>query len=193
MTHALGMCQLAGTWVPLGAGFSGGATLEADRPEKIIVSIRPGLHITQTCFRVGGRHFELAALRDLHTRQSAHDPLTRNSAVLGGAGLLGVIVLGPYMQPAGVIAAGAILGGLLVVAIVSARVRPRRLELWAIYHGREVPIFTSEDSRLFGAVDRQLRRSLSEVRHGKVQTPTRPESLIPHPSTMDPSTTRAVF
>lgn len=168
--------------------------MEADRPEQIVVTIRPGLHITQTCFRVGSRHFELAALRELHIRRSAHDPLTRNSAVLGGAGLLALLLFGRFMHPAGILAAGLVLGGLFIVAAVSARSRPRRLELWATYRGHQIPIFASDDTWLFGAVDRQLRRSLAEVRHGKLQPPAGgPSSAVPHPSTLHPSTMRTAF
>lgn len=168
--------------------------MEPDRREPIVMTIRPGLHITQTCFRVGARHFELDAIAHLHTRQSAHDPLTRNSAILGGIGMIGLLVLGRFMHPAGVVAAAVLFCGLLVVSAVSARLRPRRQELWATYHGHQMPIFASDDNWLFGAVDRQLRRSIAEVRHGKRQLPPGPAlSTVPHPSQMHPSTMRTAF
>lgn len=168
--------------------------MEPDRQEQIVVTIRPGLHITQTCFRVGTRHFELEALRYLHTRQSAHDPLTRNSAIIGGAGMIGLLALGRFMHPAGVVAAATVFCGLLVVSAISARLRPRRQELWATYHGHQMPIFASDDAWLFGAVERQVRRSAAEVRNGKRQMPPGPAlSEIPHPSQMHPSTMRTAF
>jgi len=162
--------------------------MEAARPETIIVTIRPGLDITQTCFRVGNRHFELGALYDLETRHSAHHPLTRNAGVLAGLAVLALIFLSRFMHPAGIIATAIVLCGLLFVAIFSAQHRPRLQELWARYHGHTMKIFASEDPWLFGAVERQLHRSIAEVRHGKRQVPPSfSEPAVPHPSTMHPS------
>jgi hypothetical protein len=162
--------------------------MERDR-ERIVVTIRPGLQITQSCFRVGARHFELANLHNLHVRQSAHDPLTRNAAIIAGGVTLGLLLLGRFMHPAGVIAGGVVLAGLVMVVGASARTRPRRQELWAVYYGHEIPIFASDDHWLFGAVERQVRRSMTEVHNGRrYVTPTaRTESLVPHPSQMHPS------
>jgi hypothetical protein len=157
--------------------------------EPILVTIRPGLHITPTCFRVGGRHFQLASLRELETRQSAHDPLTRQAAVLAGGGLLMLALLARYMHPAGIAATAAVLSGLVVVALVSAQRRPRRQELWAVYKGHSVQLFGTDDLWLFGAVERQLRRSMTETRlgHTTVPHPARPRPSVPHPSMVHPS------
>jgi Family of unknown function (DUF6232) len=162
--------------------------MEAARPETIIVTIRPGLDITETCFRVGNRHFELEALHDLETRQSAHHPLTRNAGVLAGLAVLALIFLSRFMHPAGIVATAVVLCGLLFVVFFSAQRRPRQQELWVRYHGHTMKIFASEDAWLFGAVERQLHRSIAEVRHGKRQVPpTFAEPAVPHPSTLDPS------
>ncbi len=163
--------------------------MERDAKEPIVVTIRPGLHITQSCFRVGGRHFELANLHNLHTRQSAHDPLTRNAAIVAGGITLALLLLGRFMHPAGMIASGVVLVGLVMLVGTSARTRPRRQELWASYYGHEIPIFVTDDNWLFGAVERQLRRSMTEVHNGRrYVTPTsRTASSIPHPSQMHPS------
>lgn len=162
--------------------------MEAARQETVIVTIRPGIDITQTCLRVGNRHFELDALRDLETRHSAHHSLTRNAGVLAGLAVLALVFLSRFMHPAGIIATAVVLCGLLVVVFLSAQRRPRRLELWARYHGRTMQIFASDDPWVFGAVDRQLHRSIAEVRHGKRQVPpTLTEPAVPHPSTLHPS------
>lgn len=163
--------------------------MEAARPETIIVTIRPGLHITETCFRVGTRHFELDGLHDLQTRQSSHHPLTRNAGILAGLVALALIFLSRYMHPAGIVATILVLAGLVVVVFLSAQSRPRRLELWARYHGQLIPIFASEDEWIFGAVERQLRRSTAEVHRGKRQVPPNLSAPnVPHPSTLHPST-----
>ncbi len=157
--------------------------------EPILVTVRPGLHITPTCFRVGGRHYELHSLRNLETRQSAHDPLTRQSAILAAVGLLGLALLARYMHPAGIAATGAVLCGLAVVALTSAHRRPRHQQLWAVYKGHEIQLFSSDDNWLFGAVDRQLRRSMTESRLGSttVPRPVTPLPAVPHPSLVHPS------
>lgn len=166
-----------------------------DRPERIVITIRPGLHITQTCFTVGTRHYALAALSGLHTRQSGRHPLPRTAALLASAGLIALITSARFMHPLGIAATALALLGLLIVAAAGLRLRPRRQELWATYRGRLTPIFASENTWLFGAVERQLRRSLTEVHRGMRQLPppTRPAPAVPHPSTMHPSTMRAAF
>lgn len=157
--------------------------------EPIIVTIRPGLHITQSCFRVGDRHFQLNLLRELETQQSGHDPLTRQASLLALAGLVVLLVLARHMHPAGIIATTIVLIGLVILALVSARRRPRRMELWALYRGRPTKLFVSDDWWLFTAVERQLRRSLMESRMGNVPAPrpTVPTSAVPHPSVLHPS------
>lgn len=161
--------------------------MEEARSETIIATIRPGLHITQTCFRVGSRHFELDAIDDLEARQAARHPLTRNALLLAGMCLLALIFLGRFMHPAGIVAIVLVLCGLLVVAAISAQHRSRQVQLWARYRGRITLLFATEDPWLFGAVERQLHRSIVEVRRGKTQLPNRPYPAVPHPSQMHPS------
>lgn len=166
--------------------------MEAARSETVVVTIRPGIDITQTCFRMGNRHFELDSLRDLETRQSAHHPLTRNAGVLAGLAVLALVFGSRFMRPAGIIATAIVLCGLLFVVFISVQRRPRRQELWATYRGHTMQIFVSDDPWLFGAIERQLHRSIAEVRAGKRQVPpsnTRP--AVPHPSTMHPSNTES--
>src|SRR5215218_5141978 len=93
------------------------------QPELIIATIRPGLHITQSCFRVGARHFEFSSLSDLQTRQSSHDPLTRHSALLAIGGLAILLLMAPFLHAAGLLASSAILLGLIVLTLTSARRR----------------------------------------------------------------------
>lgn len=162
--------------------------MEAARSETVIVKFQPGVDITRTCFRVRGRHFELEGLRELETRHSAHHPLTRNASVLAGLAVLALVFLSRFMRPAGIIATAIVLCGLLVVVLYSSQHRPRRQELWASYHGQTGQIFATDDPWLFGAVERQLHRSIAEVRHGKRQSPKKASRpAVPHPSTLHPS------
>ncbi len=158
------------------------------QPELIIATIRPGLHITQSCFRVGARHFEFSSLRDLQTRQSSHDPLTRHSALLAVGGLAVLILAARFLHAAGLVASSAILLGLVVLALTSARRRPRRMELWARHRGRATQLFVSDDWWLFTAVERHLRKALAENMLGYQPRPPRgPRSAVPHPSMLHPS------
>ncbi|RKE07673.1 hypothetical protein C8E86_2507 [Catellatospora citrea] len=157
-------------------------------PEQAIVTIRPGLHISSTCFQVGGRHFTLSAIENVHTRQAGHDPLTRRAGAMAVVGMVLLGAFAPLLQPTGIVAAVAVLSGLAVLTLVSARRRPRRLELWADYHGHPTQLFVSDDWWLFHAVERYLRRSLVEARLGHLTLPRpRPSRGVPHPSNMHPS------
>ncbi|MFD0594192.1 DUF6232 family protein [Catellatospora coxensis] len=151
------------------------------------MTIRPGLHISATCFQVGARHFTLGAIQNVHTRQAGHDPLTRR---VGAMAVVGMVLLGafaPLLRPTGIVAAVAVLSGLAVATLISARRRPRRLELWADYHGHPTQLFVSDDWWLFHAVERYLRRSLVEARLGHLNLPRpRPSRGVPHPRTCTP-------
>jgi hypothetical protein len=159
-------------------------------PETIVMTIRPGLQISQTCFQVGSRHYELDSLRGLQRRQSAHDPLTKHAALLSAGGAVMLAALWQFMQPPGRVLASAVVVGLIVLTLVSSWRRPRRMELWAVSHGRQIQLFASDDWWIFTAVERQLHRSLTESRFGQVAVPRTapPESAVPHPSAVHPST-----
>jgi hypothetical protein len=163
--------------------------MQHDDPEPIVMTIRPGLQISQTCLQVGTRHYELDSLRELRNRQSAHDPLTKHAALLAVGGAVMLAALWQFMQPAGRMLAGVVLFGLVVLALISARLRPRRMELWALYQGHQTQLFASEDWWIFTAVERQLHRSLTESRFGQIAAPrmTIPEAAVPHPSVLHPS------
>jgi Family of unknown function (DUF6232) len=160
-----------------------------DDPEPIVMTIRPGLQITQTCFQVGNRHYELDSLSELRTRHSAYDPLTKHAALFALGGVVTLVALWEFMQPVGRLLTGAVLFGLVVLTLVSSRLRPRRLELWAMRYGRPTLLLTSDDWWVFAAVERQLHRSINESRLGlvAVRRMAPPESAVPHPSAMHPS------
>jgi Family of unknown function (DUF6232) len=160
-----------------------------DDPETIVMNIRPGLQISQTCLQVGSRHYELDTLSDLQTRHSAFDPLTKQAALLAALGAVVLAGLWEFMQPAGRMLTGAVLFGLVVLTLISLRLRPRRLELWAMRRGRPTQLFASDDWWVFAAVERQLHRSINESRLGlvAVRRMARPASAVPHPSAMHPS------
>src|SRR4029453_887405 len=98
-----------------------------DDPETIVMTIRPGLQISQTCFQVGARHYELDSLSGLKSRHSAYDPLTKHAALFALGGAVTLIALWEFIRPAGRMLTGAILLGLVLLTLVSARLRPRRL------------------------------------------------------------------
>jgi Family of unknown function (DUF6232) len=160
-----------------------------DDPETIVMTIRPGLQITQTCFQVGARHYELNSLSELSTRHSAHDPLTKHAALFALGGAVTLAALWELMQPAGRMLTGVVLFGLVLLTLISSRLRPRRLELWAMRHGRPTLLLASDDWWVFAAVERQLHRSINESRLGMMAAPryAAPESAVPHPSAMHPS------
>lgn len=157
--------------------------------EVTIVKIRPGLVFTETCFQVGARHFQLKRITELEAQHSGHDPLTRQAALLALVGVVMLVALARYMHPAGLVITTTVLIGLGVLALYSAQRRPRRLELWARYDGAEVRVFVSEDTWIFNAVERQLRRSLTEIRMGAnaASRPGAATSAVPHPSMLHPS------
>lgn len=127
-------------------------------------------------------------LRDLQTRQSSHDPLTRHSALLALGGLVVLLAVARFLHPAGLMASCAVLTGLIVLSLSSARRRPRRMELWARHRGRPTQLFASDDWWLFTAVDRHLRKALADNMNGYRQRPARgPRSAVPHPSMLHPS------
>jgi hypothetical protein len=158
------------------------------QPELIIVTIRPGLHLTQSCLRVGARHFEFGSLHDLQTRQSSHDPLTRHSALLALGGLVVLVPVARFLHPVGLVASSAVLLGLVVLSLSSAHRRPRRMELWARHRGRPTQLFVSDDWWLFTAVERHLRKAMTDHMLGLRSRPPRgPRSAVPHPSMLHPS------
>ncbi|MEV4412949.1 DUF6232 family protein [Catellatospora sp. NPDC049609] len=151
------------------------------------MTIGPGLHFSSTCFQVGGRHFTLTALDSVHIRQAGHDPLTRRAGAMAAGGVVLLGVFAPLLRPAGIVAAVAVLSGLAVLTLISSRRRPRRLELWADYHGHPTQLFVSDDWWLFHGVERHLRRVLADARLGHFNLPQRPTRGVPHPSVMHPS------
>ncbi|WP_203908686.1 DUF6232 family protein [Rhizocola hellebori] len=158
------------------------------QPELTIVTIRPGLHITQSCFRVGARHFEFKSLHDLQTRQSSHDPLTRHSALLAVGGLVVLVPSARFLHAPGLLASCAVLLGLVVLSLSSAHRRPRRMELWARHRGRPTRLFVSDDWWLFTSVERHLRKALTDNMLGYRSRPPRgPRPAVPHPSMVHPS------
>jgi hypothetical protein len=157
--------------------------------EVAVVTIKPGLVFTQTCFRVGARHFQLKRITELEAQQSGHDPLTRQAALLALFGVVMLVLLARYMHPAGLIITITVLIGLALLALYGAQRRPRRMELWARYDGEEIRIFVSDDVWIFTAVERQLRRCMTEIRMGSAAAsrPGAATSAVPHPSMLHPS------
>jgi hypothetical protein len=155
-----------------------GVDVEQFDRETVVTTIRPGLDITNTCFRVGARHFELDGLRDLETRHTAHHSLTRNAGVLAGLTLLALIFLSPFMHPAGIIATALVLVGLVGVTVAAAARRPRRMELWAQYRGHTTQLFASDDSWLFGAVERQIHREVLKRRRTAPASAKLPQRVL---------------
>ncbi|GHJ45535.1 hypothetical protein Cs7R123_28770 [Catellatospora sp. TT07R-123] len=157
-------------------------------PEKPILTFRPGLRITDTCLQVGSQHFALAGLSGVHSRQGGHDPLTRRCAAMLAGGIVLTGLFAPVMRPAGLAGAVAVLCGLALLTVVSARRRPPRMELWADYRGLPTKLLVSDDVWLMGGVERYLRRALSDLSRLPRRAPRPPAtSGVKHPSQMHPS------
>jgi hypothetical protein len=104
--------------------------------------------------------YALAELADLGTTRGPAHPAVVISTVIA-------VVQAPIIVP---VAALAILMAVVllvvpcVVAIASSRRWPPRLELQAIYRGRELVLFSSYDEVEFGRVSRAVRRAAEASR-----------------------------
>jgi Family of unknown function (DUF6232) len=67
-------------------------------------------------------------------------------------------------SPAAILLAAVLLVVPCVVAVVSARRWPPRLDLQAVYRGRELVLFSSHDEVEFGRVSRAVRRATQALR-----------------------------
>jgi hypothetical protein len=105
--------------------------------------------------------YELAELAELGVARGPVHPAVLISTVIAIAQTPIVIpVVAMVMSPLTILFATILLVVPCVVAIVSARRWPPRMELQANYRGRELVLFSSHDEREFGQVSRALRRAV---------------------------------
>lgn len=108
--------------------------------------------------------YPLAELDDLGTvRGPAHPAVLISTviAVVQAPIVLPVITI--VRSPLAFLLAAVLLVVPVVVAFVSARRWPPRLELQARYRGRELVLYSSHDERRFGQVSRAVRRAVEAL------------------------------
>jgi hypothetical protein len=108
--------------------------------------------------------YALSELADLGMVRGPLHPAVLISSVIAVAQTPIVIpVVTIVRSPLAFLLAAVLLVVPCVVAIVSARRWPPRLELQARYRGRELVLFASHDEREFGQVSRALRRAVESL------------------------------
>jgi hypothetical protein len=156
------------------------------RREPAIVTVQPGLAFSATCLQIGDTHYRYRAMGRVHVQQSGHDPLTRRAGWLATFGALLLGFIAPRLHLAGVLAGLALVFMLVTLTVVSARRRPRLLELWVEYEDQPARIFVSGDRWVFHAVERHLHRILVEIRIEQLGSPRLvPRSAPGHYETAD--------
>ena len=121
----------------------------------------PGVAVTNQYLIVGSARYEVAELEALGTVRGPTHPAVLISSVIAIAQTPIVIpVVAMVMSPMAILFAAILLVVPCVVAIVSARRWPPRMELQANYRGRELVLFSSHDEREFGQVSRAVRRAV---------------------------------
>ncbi len=108
--------------------------------------------------------YPLAELDDLGTvRGPAHPAVLISTVIAVAQAPIAIPVVTIVRSPLAFLLAAVLLVVPVVVAIVSARRWPPRLELQARYRGREVVLFSSHDERRFGQVSRALQRAVEAL------------------------------
>jgi hypothetical protein len=108
--------------------------------------------------------YALAELADLGVSRGPVHPAVLISSVIAVAQTPIVIpVVAIVRSPLAFLLAAVLLVVPCVVAIVSARRWPPRLDLQARYRGRDLVLFSSHDEREFGQVSRALRRAVEAL------------------------------
>ncbi|MFI6264639.1 DUF6232 family protein [Micromonospora sp. NPDC051006] len=155
-----------------------GATTRARRSPRVtgakttLLYARPGIIVTVDRFTVGRNTFRIAELTHLRSTRGPHDRVAvrafaTSAVTIGAVGLLLGFTGGLQRLTAGaylILGAVLLVPGLLVLA--GDRWRPPAYELWGIYGGEEVLLFSADDERQFGQVTRALVRAREMNRYG---------------------------
>jgi hypothetical protein len=109
--------------------------------------------------------YPLVELADLGTVRGPAHPAVLISTVIAVVQAPIVVPVAAFVRsPLAILLAVVLLVVPCVVAIVSSRRWPPRLELQAIYRGRELVLFSSHDEVEFGRVSRAVRRAAEASR-----------------------------
>jgi hypothetical protein len=123
-----------------------------------------GVAVTNQFMQTSRDRYPLAELGDLGMVRGPSHPAVLISTVIAIAQLPIVVpVVSMVRSPIAFLLAAVLLVVPCVVAIVSARRWPPRLDLQARYRGRERVLFSSHDEREFGQVSRALRRAIESL------------------------------
>ncbi|WBB66788.1 DUF6232 family protein [Micromonospora sp. WMMD812] len=154
------------------------ATTRAPRSPRVteakttLLYARPGIIVTVDRFTVGRNTFRVAELTHLRSTRGPHDRIAVRAVATSGVAIGGVGVLLGFTGGLQRLTAGAylILGAVLLVpaliAVAGDRWRPPAYELWGLYRGDEVLLFSADEERQFGQVTRALVRAREMNRYG---------------------------
>jgi hypothetical protein len=121
----------------------------------------PDIAVTNQYLLTEHDRYALVELEELGIVRGPMHPAVVISAVIAVAQTPVVIpVVAMVRSPLAFLCAAILLVVPCVVAIVSARRWPPRMELQARYRGRTLVLFASHDEREFGQVSRALRRAV---------------------------------
>ncbi|MEV6369468.1 DUF6232 family protein [Micromonospora musae] len=133
---------------------------------------RPGIVVTIDRFTVGRNTYRVAHLTHLRSTRGPHDRIAvravaTSGAMIGGVGLLLGFTGGlQRLTASAYLIFGAVLLVPALLATVGDRWRPPAYELWGVYQGEEVLLFSADDERQFGQVTRALLRAREMNRYG---------------------------
>ncbi|GAA0896753.1 hypothetical protein GCM10009557_70980 [Virgisporangium ochraceum] len=120
--------------------------------------------VTNQFLHTARDRYALSELADLGISRGPVHPAVLISSVIAIAQTPIVIpVVAIVRSPMAFLLAAVLLVVPCVVAIVSARRWPPRLDLQARYRGRDLVLFSSHDEREFGQVSRALRRAVEAL------------------------------
>jgi hypothetical protein len=141
-----------------------GSEMPPSRRPVIFYYRSAGVAVTNHHVHTSRDRYALAELAELGMVRGPAHPAVLISTVIAIAQTPIVIpVVTIVRSPLAFLLAAVLLVVPCVVAIVSARRWPPRLDLQARYRGRELVLFTSHDEREFGQVSRALRRAVEAL------------------------------
>lgn len=124
----------------------------------------PDIAVTNHHLHTGSDRYPLAELDELGTvRGPAHPAVLISTVIAVAQAPIAVPVVVLVRSPLAFLLAAVLLVVPIVVAIVSARRWPPRLELQARFRGRELVLYGSHDERRYGQVARAVRRAVEAL------------------------------
>jgi hypothetical protein len=128
--------------------------------EDITFLDRNGIRITGCWFAVPGRRYAVRDLGEVWTVAGPRNPIVPGALKVAGLVLLLGGITAPYLDTLTAwVGVAFIFAVPVTVALVSLRVRPRPLALWARYRGRTEQLLESANPTWFHQVCRALNRA----------------------------------